>query len=751
MKAISNLLLTDEVLLRSLNMAIAACLVCGMALLVSRRVRNWLPLRHALLVAGLSGSVVGPAILPLLHLPTLWAVAPQAERELAPPIPESPPGAMGRREVAHQPELSIPAQMTGLISEPVVETRPEPTAAEPRTVSAFSATDDLSPPAISPEMSWNLGEVARFVGTGLCLIWCLGAVIALARAITCVFRLRRWLQTVTIADGPQLVTAVQCAADRVGLRRKLTIYKSNVLPAPVTLGLLQPCIVVPAAIETTLPPDQLRAVLQHEIAHIARFDLWIGLLQQAAHILHWWNPLVRLTNRQIADVREQICDDLALRELAEPRDYAATLIRLAERCSGCVSVPATLGIGSSPASQLEKRIRHIVSPTDVRRTHLNRRSLIAVAAAVTVMMGTLLCAQIQLSPPPAGSAEETASFPTVAPAATQQPVPPEVPATQPLQADESVRETDAGAAVATRNPLFGSWNVETCESDVKTWQAQTTLPRWRWTIAENEIRWGLEGQEWKMSARIDPAQSPKQIDVTFLDGPHKDQTCLGIYDWTGEGEKKLRILLQDPEATGGRPTSFERQAGSEFSRFVLSTTPPIDAAKELAAFQGTWSWDWSQLWTWPQPIGVGEDSEGRRSEKRWIIHGNQITWVGRDGRRVYVNFTIDPFKTPKQIDFTFLSGPHAGKKSIGIYESRGDENSRILCLTDPGTDAPRPTEYSAGSLAKQTFMAIHRVAPPAIPTVAHELQRLQGLWQMTLCDSTHETFGGTQKEASNWQ
>jgi hypothetical protein len=44
-------------------------------------------------------------------------------------------------------------------------------------------------------------------------------------------------------------------------------------------------------------------------------------------------------------------------------------------------------------------------------------------------------------------------------------------------------------------------------------------------------------------------------------------------------------------------------------------------------------------------------------------------------------------------------------------------------MTDPGTDAPRPTDFSAGSFLKQSIIVIHRVAPPAKPSAANELKR----------------------------
>ena len=185
----------------------------------------------------------------------------------------------------------------------------------------------------------------------------------------------------------------------VGLQKEILVYCSNVLPAPVTFGLIHPRIVVPAGIESMLPSDQLRAVIQHEMAHIARRDLWIGLLQQVAQIVYWWNPLVSLANRQLADLREQICDDIAIRELPEPDTYAATLLNIAERCSLCKPIPTTLGIGSSPARQLEGRIRRIVSPPKGRCLSLGRKAAVGVSAVTFLMAATILFAQVQVERP----------------------------------------------------------------------------------------------------------------------------------------------------------------------------------------------------------------------------------------------------------------------------------------------------------------------------------------------------------------
>ena len=55
-------------------------------------------------------------------------------------------------------------------------------------------------------------------------------------------------------------------------------------------------------------------------------------------------------------------------------------------------------------------------------------------------------------------------------------------------------------------------------------------------------------------------------------------------------------------------------------------------------------------------------------------------------------FTIDPTKTPKQVDSTALAGPHKGQVTYGIYEILDASNKRA-CWSMPG--APRPTDFTS--------------------------------------------------------
>jgi uncharacterized protein (TIGR03067 family) len=58
--------------------------------------------------------------------------------------------------------------------------------------------------------------------------------------------------------------------------------------------------------------------------------------------------------------------------------------------------------------------------------------------------------------------------------------------------------------------------------------------------------------------KLDPSKSPKTIDVTMTEGPHKGAVMLGIYEIDGD---TLRVCF-DPEGKK-RPTEFKSAPGSE--------------------------------------------------------------------------------------------------------------------------------------------------------------------------------------------
>lgn len=75
-----------------------------------------------------------------------------------------------------------------------------------------------------------------------------------------------------------------------------------------------------------------------------------------------------------------------------------------------------------------------------------------------------------------------------------------------------------------------------------------------------------EGKERKSKFTLDPSKSPKQIDITPLEGPDKGQTAACIYSLENG---QLKLCMPYFKDLGTRPKEFKTQAGDGRMLFVL--------------------------------------------------------------------------------------------------------------------------------------------------------------------------------------
>lgn len=100
---------------------------------------------------------------------------------------------------------------------------------------------------------------------------------------------------------------------------------------------------LPAATVLGLTPQQLEAVLAHELAHILRYDFLVNMLQTVAETLLFYHPAVWWASARIRQERELCCDDLAVETCGDALCYARALTR-SERLR--VTTPS-LALGSA--------------------------------------------------------------------------------------------------------------------------------------------------------------------------------------------------------------------------------------------------------------------------------------------------------------------------------------------------------------------------------------------------------------------
>jgi hypothetical protein len=138
--------------------------------------------------------------------------------------------------------------------------------------------------------------------------------------------------------------------------------------------------------------DQLQAVLLHETAHIARCDHWVGIAQQLAALLYWWNPLVHCASNEISDLREEICDNHVLLVQGEGLRLAHILVDLAARVTIAPLLPSTIGVMEPRLVGLTARVTRLLEKEKHMETRMNVMSRMLTflgSAAVFAGMATV--------------------------------------------------------------------------------------------------------------------------------------------------------------------------------------------------------------------------------------------------------------------------------------------------------------------------------------------------------------------------
>ncbi|MCC6930522.1 MAG: HEAT repeat domain-containing protein [Gemmatimonadaceae bacterium] len=169
-------------------------------------------------------------------------------------------------------------------------------------------------------------------------------------------------------------------ADRLGVDRTPRLVRSEDVKMPFAAGLVSPTVVLPAECDTW-DEARRRAVLLHELAHIARNDLLGHTLGRVACALYWFHPLVWRAARRLRVESERACDDLALSCGVRPSSYAEHLLDIVTSIRQPLT-PAT-AIPMADRKEFEGRMLAILDP-EVRRQGSRRQSLVVVTGLLGV-------------------------------------------------------------------------------------------------------------------------------------------------------------------------------------------------------------------------------------------------------------------------------------------------------------------------------------------------------------------------------
>lgn len=188
-------------------------------------------------------------------------------------------------------------------------------------------------------------------------------------------------------DSPELDTMLQTLSKQLGVRRRVRLIVTESLVGPAVVGFFRVTVLIPAVVADKLKGESVAPILAHELLHVRRGDLWVGLLQTVAQALWWFHPLVWWVGRVTSRETERCCDEEVLGELkCDPASYARALLDVLDLKSQLKPVPVFPGV--RPVDVTSQRLERIMT----LRQGCRRRSpwwcwLVAIGAAALTLPG----------------------------------------------------------------------------------------------------------------------------------------------------------------------------------------------------------------------------------------------------------------------------------------------------------------------------------------------------------------------------
>ncbi|PRQ07901.1 M56 family metallopeptidase [Enhygromyxa salina] len=255
------------------------------------------------------------------------------------------------------------------------------TAAQRRSMWALASLIVLSLPLARlavPAPTPRVPLVIAWVGVG---VWAAGASVLLLRWARGLASTRELIARATpIHSGPW-----HRSLSAANTPLAVTLAHAQGLPSPMLVGCLRPMILIPTELAHA-PASERRAVLSHELAHLARADNLILQLAVLARAIYWVTPLAWWGLGRLTAEAENAADDAVLEAGVPPTSYAAQLVALAR---------AQLDrAGRVGAGQLRGRVEAILDVDRRRGVLAGQRPRLAFAhlLGVAVLLASLTSA-----------------------------------------------------------------------------------------------------------------------------------------------------------------------------------------------------------------------------------------------------------------------------------------------------------------------------------------------------------------------
>jgi uncharacterized protein (TIGR03435 family) len=288
----------------------------------------------------------------------------------------------------------------------------------------------------------------------------IGAVWSLGFLAVVLLRCRGWRRVrATVREGTP-----------IDLPIAIPVLATPGVAEPGVVGFVRPVLVLPAQLLQQLNPQQLDAILVHELCHVRRRDNFFAAVHMVVEAIFWFHPLVWWVGSRMVKERELACDEEVLRMGCEPTDYVEGILKVC-RLYTQSPLPCVSGV---TGADVKRRLRVILAGSIARELNVGKKAMLAAIAlaalALPILSGVVNAPVIVAQVPAAGrvpsspvqaTTPESKPLPSQPPAAVASPAPASPVRTIP----SATASSPAPPSQLVTTPTFDVASIRPCKPD----------------------------------------------------------------------------------------------------------------------------------------------------------------------------------------------------------------------------------------------------------------------------------------------
>ena len=165
---------------------------------------------------------------------------------------------------------------------------------------------------------------------------------------------------------------------RVGWRTAQVLTSASYCGVAFTGGLFRPYVVLPEPMTVALSEEEREAVVQHELGHVAHWDVALLVPLEYLGALFWYVPAIGWVLKRVRTLLEFRADDAALAAGVRRQALVSALLAVAE-LTLADAAPQTLAM-TRAGSVLRARVQRLLAPQPVQRSRLASVARVLVVA-----------------------------------------------------------------------------------------------------------------------------------------------------------------------------------------------------------------------------------------------------------------------------------------------------------------------------------------------------------------------------------